>query len=304
MFTTPANTRNTMPARIHARPLTLPRNASTAATDTQLETVRHMVKAIPNARKKIIWRKSVTPVRNKRKGNPNSEQESLGHTRQHVLLNRCRERGPKLNKKKLRFKLSKVAYMGHILGADGLQADPEKIKVVCDVPCPTDVQGVQCLIGVVTYLSKFLPQLSNICEPLRHLTDSNCVFDWLPQHKDALARIKELTTQAPVLHCFDIHKEVTIKCDSSDVGLGTVITQDGYPHRTKHRESMRGNIAESCENVAETQRLLRDSGSGYKTFTRDSVAAVTAEPDHFLAISVTFPVKETRVSATRRRDVN
>lgn len=108
--------------------------------------------------------------------------------------------------------------MGHILGANGLQADPEKIKAVCDMPCPTEVQGVQRLIGVVTYLSKFLPQLSTICEPF---------VAW--QHEDAFARIKELITQAPVLHYFDINKEVTIECDSSDVGLGDVLTQDGYP---------------------------------------------------------------------------
>ena len=41
-----------------------------------------------------------------------------------------REAGLKLNKKKLRFKLSKVAYMGHILGSEGLQADSEKIQAI------------------------------------------------------------------------------------------------------------------------------------------------------------------------------
>ena len=45
-----------------------------------------------------------------------------------VLLDRCRERGLNLNKNKLRFQLSKVAYMGHILGSEGLQADPDKKK--------------------------------------------------------------------------------------------------------------------------------------------------------------------------------
>ena len=39
-------------------------------------------------------------------------------------------------------------------------------------------------------------------------------------------------------------------------------------------------------------------------FTQDSVTADTAEPDHFLAISVTFAIKESHVSATRKRDVN
>jgi len=40
------------------------------------------------------------------------------------------ERGLKLNKKKLRFKLRKVACMGHVLGADGLHADPEKVTAI------------------------------------------------------------------------------------------------------------------------------------------------------------------------------
>ena len=44
-----------------------------------------------------------------------------------ALLDRCRERFLNLNKKKLRFQLNKVAYMGHILGSEGLQADPQKI---------------------------------------------------------------------------------------------------------------------------------------------------------------------------------
>ena len=53
-----------------------------------------------------------------------------------AILNRCRERGLRLNKKKHRFKLSKLAYMSHILGADGLQADPETIKAVRGMPRP------------------------------------------------------------------------------------------------------------------------------------------------------------------------
>ena len=99
-----------------------------------------------------------------------------------ALLDRCSGRGLKLNKTKLRFKLSKVADMGHSLGSDGLQADPEKITAIREMPRPTDVQGIQRLIGVVTYLSKFLPQLSTFCEPLRRLTDSQAVFGWLLQH--------------------------------------------------------------------------------------------------------------------------
>ena len=67
-----------------------------------------------------------------------------------ALLDRCRERGLKLPKKKICFKHSKVDYMGHILCADRLQDDPEKIKAIREMPRSTDRQEVQRLVGVVT----------------------------------------------------------------------------------------------------------------------------------------------------------
>ena len=41
--------------------------------------------------------------------------------------------------------------------------------------------------------------------------------------------MKEIITQAAVLHYFDVSKEVTIAYDSSDIGLGAVLTQVGQP---------------------------------------------------------------------------
>ena len=59
-------------------------------------------------------------------------------------------------------------------------------------------------------------------------------------------------------------------------------------HRTKYQESVNGNVEEIRETVAETRRLTRVSAIGLVTFTRVSVAAVTAELYHFLHVSVRF----------------
>ena len=146
-----------------------------------------------------------------------------------ALLQRCRECQLKLNKNKLKYKLDKVGYLGHILTAEGIKADPEKIRAVIDMPQPCNLQGVQRLLGVVTYLAKFLPQLSTVAEPLRRLTDKHAAFDWLPQHQAAFTKIKTMMTETPILQYYDVKKDVVIECDSSDVGLGAVITQDGKP---------------------------------------------------------------------------
>ena len=117
--------------------------------------------------------------------------------------------------------------MGHIFSAQGLAADPEKVKAVSQMQYPTDVQGVQRVIGVANYLAKFTPKLSTVCEPPRRLLDKDSVFDWLPQHETAFSRIKEIITQAPVQY-YDVNKEVSLERDSSEVGLRAVIKQGGH----------------------------------------------------------------------------
>ena len=162
-------------------------------------------------------------------GDTDEEVEASHDTALRKLLHRCQERGLKLHPKKVKFKMPSVSYMGHVVSAQGLSPDAEQVRAVQDMPRPTYVQGVQRLLGVVTYLTKFMPKLSTVCEPLRRLTDQDSEFDWMPHYDEALTTIKHMISEAPVLHFYDVNKEVTLECDSSEVGLGSVITQDGHP---------------------------------------------------------------------------
>ena len=147
--------------------------------------------------------------------------------------------------------------MGHILSAQGLALDPEKVRAINEMPCPTDVKAVQRLLGLVTYLGKFTPQLSTVCEPLRRLTDKDSSFDWLPQHEKAFKAIKDLVTQAPVLRYYDVTKDVTIECDSSEVGLGAVLLQEGHP-------------------IAYASRTLTQTERNYAQIEKECLAIVNA----------------------------
>ena len=190
-------------------------------------------------------------------GDTDEEAEASHDNAFLALLNRCRERGLKLNAKKIKFKMPSVAYMGHILSAQGLAPDPDKVRAVQEMPKPKDVQGVQRLLGVVTYLAKFMPRLSAVCEPLRRLTDKDVMFDWMPHHDEALDTIKQLITQAPVLQYYDVKKEVSIECDSSEAGLGAVLTQEGRP-------------------VAYASRSLTTSERNYAQIEKECLAIVFA----------------------------
>ena len=105
-------------------------------------------------------------------GAGNTHEEALAdHERNLIaLLQRCRERNFKLNKDKFVFKQQKVKYCGHILTSEGILSDPAKVEAITQILKPRSKTEVRRLLGMINYLGKFLPQLSDVSEPLRNLT--------------------------------------------------------------------------------------------------------------------------------------
>ena len=85
------------------------------------------------------------------------------------------------------------------------------------------------IFGMVTYPSKFLENLSALCEPLCQLTRQNVQWIWTAEHDDALQKIKNAVTQTPVLKYFNAKDETTLQCDSSQSGLEAALMQNGQP---------------------------------------------------------------------------
>ena len=62
--------------------------------------------------------------------------------------------------------MTEMSYIGHLLTHDGLKADPKKIDSIMNIKSPTSLQQMKRFIGVVNYLSKFIPYISKDTEPL------------------------------------------------------------------------------------------------------------------------------------------
>ena len=97
------------------------------------------------------------------------------------------------------------------------------------MPPPNDKKELQTLLGMITYLAKFTPQLSEITKPMRDLLKENIEFILDTPQQTALRKVKDAFTSQPILTFFDPHKEITQEVDASESGLGAAIFQEGKP---------------------------------------------------------------------------
>ena len=147
----------------------------------------------------------------------------------------------KLNFDKLKIRKEEVRYVGHVISDNGLKPDPEKVEAMRHLPTPQNKEDVRRFLGSVQYLAKFLPQLANVEEPLRHLTKKDTVFHWDKPQKAAFEH--------------DVKKDVTIQCDASKNTVGAVLLQEGKP-------------------IAYASRKLRASESNWSPVEKEMLAIV------------------------------
>lgn len=145
------------------------------------------------------------------------------------VMDRIRENNMKLSSEKCEFRKSSITYVGHTLTDKGLQPDIEKVRAVQNMKPPTNKQEVQTFMGFITYLGKFLPNLSEVSAPLRSLTEKDVHWHWDAEQESSFQKLKLLVTESPILRYYDPNKPLTLTVDASSTGLGAALVQEGQP---------------------------------------------------------------------------
>ena len=125
--------------------------------------------------------------------------------------------------------MSHVTYVGHVLSAEALSPDSKKVETISKMNYQVSKEELQRYLGIMTYLAKFIPNMSQISAPLRQLLDKSADWQWHDEHSKAFDELKKQITTAPVLQYYDATKETVLSVDSSSKGLGAVILQQEKP---------------------------------------------------------------------------
>ena len=136
-------------------------------------------------------------------------------------------RARKLYPDKCKIGLTEVRYFGHILTNKGLKIDDQKLSAIRQMEAPKDKGELETILGMLTYLTRFAPNLATLTAPLRDLQKAD--FVWDARHDTAFQKIKDVLTNSPVLAYFNPDIDVTLQVDASKYGIGATLLQEGRP---------------------------------------------------------------------------
>lgn len=181
--------------------------------------------------------------------------EQVALERLEMVFSRLKAHNLKLSSKKCHFLRKSVNFLGHVICADGVKTDPEKVKAITDVkavdlmdsdgatPCHKKIRS---FLGMVLYYQHFIERCSVKAKPLFDLisrTDTRgsrsrrrklnskvlCTklspTDWTDKCQEAFDILKEdLLTSVALAHP-DFDREFILAIDASFDGLGAVLSQ-------------------------------------------------------------------------------
>ena len=185
------------------------------------------------------------------------------------VFSRLKEFNLKIKPKKSHFFQTSVTFLGHILSADGVSPNPEKVAKIKDWPTPKTPKEVHLFVGLASYYRRF-PNFAKWAGPLHALIVPASFkqkirrgemkkselpeFQWTPACQEGFDQLKKALTEAPVLAYPDYSKLFILETDALLKGLGAVLSQKGDDNEIRV-------IAYASQSLRPSEKSMRDYSS-------------------------------------------
>ena len=123
-----------------------------------------------------------------------------------MVLEALRTANLYLNPKKCRFYQTELDFLGHHISARGIEANDLKACKIVNWPVPKSATEVRSFLGLVRYISMYLPKLAELTCVLTPLTTKAAKTKfpmWTDAHQQAFEDIKSLVTSRECLTVID-----------------------------------------------------------------------------------------------------
>lgn len=157
-----------------------------------------------------------------------SAEEHREHIR--IVFERLQKNGLVLNLAKCKFAQNEVYFLGYRVCGDGIQPDPERVRVVVEYKLPETVKELRRFLALVNGYKRFLHKAAETQKQLQELIPGNRKNDtrklnWTPAAEEAFIECKNSLANAALLQYPDSSKMLGLMVDASDIAAGAVLQQ-------------------------------------------------------------------------------
>ncbi|KAK1617035.1 hypothetical protein QYE76_022552 [Lolium multiflorum] len=139
-----------------------------------------------------------------------------------IIFNELRAHRLHLKRSKCSFGTTSVAYLGHVISADGVAMDADKVAAVAAWPTPQSPRALRGFLGLAGYYRRYIQDFGLIAAPLTRLLRRDA-FSWDEEAATAFAALQRALTTGPVLQMPDFDEPFVVDCDASGIGFGAVL---------------------------------------------------------------------------------
>ena len=123
------------------------------------------------------------------------EEDHLDDLRE--MFNTLRQYNMKLNPSKCAFGVFSGKFLGFIVSQRGIEANPEKVRVILEMSSPRTTKEMQSLTGRVVALNRFVSKSMDKCLPFFKTLKK--AFAWTEECETAFQELKHYLSNPPLL---------------------------------------------------------------------------------------------------------
>jgi len=130
-----------------------------------------------------------------------------------------------MNLTKSFLRVSSGKFLGFIVTSREIHLDPDKIKTIQDIQPPNNLKELRGLQGRLTYIGRFIVNMSGHCQSFTWLMKKGLFFVWDDTYQKVFEDIKAYLTKPPVLASPVAGKPFLLYVRAMDYSLGAPLAQ-------------------------------------------------------------------------------
>ncbi|XP_071909560.1 uncharacterized protein [Coffea arabica] len=132
----------------------------------------------------------------------------------------------KLNPNKCVFGVTSGKFLGYLVSHRGIEANPDKIKVIQDMSPPRNIREVQRLNGRLAALNRFLSQFADKALPFFKVLKKSDQFAWTEECQSAFDQLKQYLHHLPTLASPRPEEKLYLYLSAADEAVSAVLIRD------------------------------------------------------------------------------